>query len=72
MDVIHRCCCGLDVHKDSVTACVLWTEPGGGGRSEKRKFSTFTRDLLELSDWLRQCGVTHVMMESSGVYWKPV
>jgi transposase len=72
MKVVHRCCCGVDVHKESVTACVLWAEEGGPSRKEKRKFSTFTRDLLELSDWLRKCGVTHVVMESTGVYWKPV
>lgn len=71
MDGVYRCCCGLDVHKDSVVACVLWAE-AGKNRQEKRKFSTFTRQLLELSDWLRECGVTHVVMESTGVYWKPV
>lgn len=71
MDVVYRCCCGLDVHKQSVTACVLWVE-GGKNRREKRKFGTFTRELLEMSDWLRECGVTHVAMESTGVYWKPV
>jgi len=71
MDVVYRCCCGLDVHKDSVTACVLWIE-GGKSRREKRKFGTFTQDLLALSDWLRGCRVTHVAMESTGVYWKPV
>ena len=72
MDVVYRCCCGLDVHKDSVTACVLWAKGGGKSRQEKRKFATFTRPLLELSCWLEQCGVTHVVMESTGVYWKPV
>lgn len=72
MDVVYRCCCGLDVHKDSVTACVLWAETGGKNRQEKRKLGTFTRQLLELSDWLRASGVTHVVMESTGVYWKPV
>jgi transposase len=59
----------LDVHKDSVTACVLWAD---SNRQEKRCFGTFTRDLLALSDWLRECGVTNVVMESTGVYWKPV
>ena len=72
MDVVYRCCCGLDVHKNSVTACVLWAGGNGQGRQEKRKYDTFTRDLLGLSDWLRECGVTHVAMESTGVYWKPV
>ena len=71
MDVLHRCCCGLDVHKESVTACVLWAEENKN-RREKRKFGTFTRELLAMSDWLRERGVTHVAMESTGVYWKPV
>jgi transposase len=69
MEVIHEVCCGLDVHKKSVTACVLRTN---GRRRETRAFGTFTRELLELGDWLRACGVTHVAMESTGVYWKPV
>jgi transposase len=72
MDVVHRCCCGVDVHKDSVTACVVWAEAGGKKRQEKRRFATFTRDLLALADWLRACCVTHVAMESTGVYWQPV
>ena len=65
-------CCGLDVNKDSVVGCVLWAEGGGKNRQEKRKFGTFTRQLLELLAWLQQCGVTHAVMESTGVYWKPV
>ena len=69
MDIVYRCCCGLDVHKASVTACVLWAD---SNRQEKRSFGTFTRDLLALCDWLRECGVTNVVMESTGVYWKPV
>jgi transposase len=70
MDVVHRCCCGLDVHKDTVTACVAWAEPTGKKRHEKRQFGTATRALLALADWLRGCGVTHVAMESTGVYWQ--
>ena len=72
MDVVYRCCCGIDVHKNSVTACVLWAETEGKSRQEKRMFGTFTQDLLALSDWLQARGVTHVAMESTGVYWKPV
>ena len=72
MDVVYRCCCGLDVHKDTVTACVTWAEATGAKRQQKRKFGTFTRELLDLADWLRECGVTHVAMESTGIYWKPV
>jgi len=69
---LYSCCCGLDVHKKSITACVLWAEGKGQRRKEKRRFGTFTRELLRLADWLRECGVTHVAMESTGVYWKPV
>ena len=71
MEVLYRCCCGLEVHKKSITACVLWAE-AKGRRKEKRTFGTFTQDLLRLLEWLKQCGVTHVAMESAGVYWKPV
>jgi len=72
MEVLYPCCCGLDVHKKSITACVLWAEPRGKTRKEKRRFGTFTQELLKLADWLRASGVTHVAMESTGVYWKPV
>jgi transposase len=69
MEVVHEVCCGLDVHKKSVTACVL---RASGKRRQTREFGTFTRELLEMTDWLRSCGVTHVALESTGVYWKPV
>jgi transposase len=72
MEVLYPCCCGLDVHKQSITACVLWAEAGGKKRREKRVFSTFTPDLLRLADWLRERGVSQVALESTGVYWKPV
>jgi transposase len=67
MEVIAERCCGLDVHKRSVTACVI--TPRG---KEVRQFGTLTSELLKLTDWLNECGVTHVAMESAGVYWKPV
>jgi len=67
MDVVHERCCGLDVHKKTVVACVL--TPAG---RQTRTFGTLTDELLELGDWLVQQGVTHVAMESTGVYWKPV
>jgi transposase len=72
MEVLYPCCCGLDVHKKSITACVLWAVSQGKRRKEKRRFETFTSELLKLADWLRECGVTHVAMEATGVYWKPV
>lgn len=68
MDVVGLCCCGLDVHKAAAPACVGWADTGGKKRHEKRPFATVTRDLLALTDWLRACRVTHVAMESTGVY----
>jgi transposase len=68
MDVIHRNCAGLDVHKKIVVAAILVE-----GRSKDiRSYGTMTADLLELSDWLMSRGVTHVAMESTGEYWKPI
>jgi transposase len=67
MQIMHERCAGLDVHKTTVVACVV--TPGG---QEIRTFSTMTVDLLGLSDWLLVCGCTHVAMESTGDYWKPV
>jgi transposase len=72
MHVVYPYCCGLDVHKRSITACVLLSGAGGKGQREIRRFGTMTRDLLELADWLQSQQVTHVAMESTGVYWKPV
>ena len=60
--------CGLDVHKSTVVATVS----GGGLTKETREFSTFTNSLVELRTWLHSLGVTHVAMESTGIYWKPV
>jgi transposase len=71
MDVLHARCCGLDVHKSSISACILLHE-SGRVRKHQRRFGAMTQDLHELAEWLRQVGVTHVAMESSGVYWKPV
>jgi transposase len=69
--VIERCC-GLDVHKKTVVACVR--VPGGASAREQhvRTFGTTTAELLALRDWLGGYGVTHVAMESTGVYWKPI
>jgi len=72
MEVVHRCCAGLDVHKRSVVACRITPDGQGGWRKEIRRFGTMTEDLLGLVDWLRAGGATHVAMESTGVYWKPV
>lgn len=72
MQVIHERCAGLDVHKKSVSACVLCGESGARKVREIRVFGTMTRDLLELADWLKARGVTQVAMEATGVYWRPV
>ena len=71
MEVVYRRCSGIDVHKESISVCVLLMEDEGV-KKQIRRFGTMTRDLLELSLWLQQLGVTHVAMESTGVYWKPV
>jgi len=65
-------CAALDVHKAMVTACARL--PGAGGKREEvmGEFQTMAVDLLALRDWLKQLGVTHVAMEATGVYWKPV
>ena len=72
MDMIYERCCGLDVHKRTVTACLLTTKPEGGRQQETRTFGTMTDDLLALADWLAQAGCSHVAMEATGAYWKPV
>src|SRR5215475_13507298 len=71
MEVLHERCAGLDVHKNTVVACVRVLQ-GGKVEREVRTFKTMTRDLLALSDWLDSQGVRHVVMEATGVYWKPV
>src|SRR5450759_5574452 len=72
MDVVVERCAGLDVHKDTVVACVRAPDPQGGRLSEVRTFGTFTVELLALRDWLLSYRVTLVAMESTGVYWRPV
>jgi transposase len=72
MEVVHTRCCGLDVHKKTVVACLLLTEPDGSVRRQVRTFGTMTADLLVLDDWLTDHGVTQIAMESTGVYWRPV
>jgi transposase len=72
MEVVHERCCGLDVHKKTVVACLVTPGRGGQPTREVRTFSTMTRELLALSDWLLAAGCTHAAMESTGSYWKPV
>jgi transposase len=71
MEVLYARCAGLDVHQRTVVACVRLAE-GTTVQQEVRTFGTATRDLLALADWLTSHGCTHVAMESTGVYWKPI
>jgi transposase len=71
MEVLYQRCCGLDVHKETVTAC-LRVMSGGEVVREVRTFETTTVSLMALSEWLAENGCTHVAMEATGVYWKPV
>lgn len=71
MDILHERVAGLDVHKDTVVACVRLVA-GGGTKRECRTFATTTEGLLALTEWLAECGCTHVAMEATGVYWMPV
>jgi len=67
MEILYKCCCGLDVHAKTVVACLI-----NDGRKQVRTYGTMTADLLTLGDWLVAEGCTHVAIESTGVYWKPV
>jgi transposase len=72
MRIVYQRCCGLDVHKDSVTACLLVLNQDGKDRNEKREFGTMTHDLREMASWLASEGVQAIALEATGVYWKPV
>jgi transposase len=67
-----ECCAALDVHQKSVTACARSLKTGGEIEELIVEFSTMAAELLALRDWLKGLGVTHVAMEATGVYWKPV
>jgi transposase len=72
MDLLYTSCAGLDIHKETVVACVRRLDAKGKVRQQTRTFGTMTSQLLELADWLAEQAVTHVAMESTGVYWKPI
>jgi transposase len=72
MRAIYERVAGLDVHKKVIVACIQILLPDGNGQVEKRSFGTMTADLLVLSDWLLLHEISHVAMESTGEYWKPV
>src|SRR5216683_1644184 len=71
MEIVYERCCGLDIHKKRIVACLI--TPGGNKQRSKeiRTFRTFTSELLALHDWLHAAGCTHIAMEATGVYWKP-
>ena len=72
IEVVYPDCAGLDVHKKTVVACVLHTLSGGAVTKKTRTFGATLDELERLRDWLREEGCTHVGMEATGVYWKPV
>ncbi len=72
MNLVYERCAGLDVHKRTVVACVIIPGASGQRHKERQTFSTMTSDLLRLREWLTALGVTHVAMESTGVFWKPI
>lgn len=72
MHVVYQRCAGLDVHKRTVVSCAKIAPATGGLQKESRTFSTMTTEVLRMRDWLKRLGVTHVAMESTGVFWKPI
>ena len=72
MDVLYARCAGFDVHKKTVRVCLLLRQEHGKTHKEFRTYSTTTQDLLNLLDWLLSQECTHVALEGTGVYWKPV
>ena len=72
METLFHRVAGLDIHKKTITACVRITNERGRSKESIHTFGTMTEDLLQLHDWMAEQGVTHVAMESTGVYWKPI
>jgi transposase len=72
MDVIYPRCCGLDIHKKTVVACLMTSAEGQPAVKTIQTFRTMTADLLAWTDWLHTAGCTHVAMASTGVYWRPI
>ncbi|GHO77245.1 hypothetical protein KSD_50160 [Ktedonobacter sp. SOSP1-85] len=70
MEVLYRSCCGVDIHKQFLVACLLVLDEKGQQHKELRRFSTMTADLLTCVDWLKATRCQAIAMESTGVYWK--
>jgi transposase len=72
MEILHTRCAGIDVHKKNVKVCLILIDEQGKRTKEIRTYLTMTHQLLELRDWLKEQGCTHIAFEATGVYWKPV
>ncbi len=72
MNIVYERCAGLDVHKRNVLVCANVPDQQGQRSQERQTFSTMTPDVLRMRTWLKRLGVTHVAMESTGVFWKPI
>lgn len=72
MEILYERCCGLDVHKKVIVACLLIQSKETPFAKEIRSFGTTFKELVQLQEWLQQVGCTHIAMESTGVYWRPV
>jgi len=72
LQILYPQCCGLDIHKKSITGCCLWFDAKGQRQQEIRKFGTHTTELRQLAVWLRRHQVKHLAMEATGSYWRPI
>jgi len=72
LKAVYERCAGLDIHKKTVVACRIVPNGQGGWQTAMRTFGTMTPDLLALSDWLHEGNISHVAMESTGIYWRPI
>jgi transposase len=70
MEILYRSCCGIDIHKQFLVACLLMVDEKGQQHKEIRRFSTMTGEMLSCIDWLQQAHCTVIAMESTGVYWQ--
>jgi transposase len=71
MEIVYKCCCGLDIHKKRIVACLMTIDSAGERHKEIRTFRTVTSERLALHDWLREANCTHIAMEATGLYWQP-
>jgi transposase len=72
MNIVYERCAGIDVHKKNVVVCAITPEKQGQRQKEHCTFSTMMPDLLRMRHWFQSLGVTHVAMESTGSFWKPI